>query len=515
MRQFMQYKSERSATLAEHPFVTWLAGDNVPIDRKFDFAPVMIWFIMAFRDMNLWVLRFDELTDEHFRAILNGNTEEDETHSRLFIEEWDKLGLDAKLGWRASDTLAWMFLSPDLEPFRKYQVEFIRLAIDDESDPMLRFAHSEAGEACGHVFFKASVLPADQLTAATGVDYRYFGRYHLDRELGHVIESEHEFEDQRLDPIRNAATLELGRRMFDIFDGIFDTFHGYVLDYVEPGTHPAPDAETWTLPRTEAASVDVASTTVRPHPSVRPALELLDERRWTASQHPFFRRLREGPEEAADKLRSFLPLWAMDVLGYRDLQHYVFHYDAPEGLESMINAWVSNLETHSTLFLEDWRALGLDERLGWGARETMAFCFLDEAMDVHRRNIIAFTKIGLRHPEPVLRFWLMLALERSGEAFFANTRLVAQQAEAKGVGPLDYLADRHGTAHIASEATIRSIQDHFFAQPLTFAQALAVRRLVTVVFDALEEQLDLSLEALETNRLGVMGLDQPSVVAGK
>lgn len=511
MQQFMVYKSERSAQLNKHPFVRWLAADNVGLDRKFDFAPVMIWFIMAFRDMNLWVLRFDADHADHFKDILDGNTREDETHSALFVEEWAKLRLDEKLRWQASDTLAWMFLSPYLEPFREYQVEFIRLAIDDEDDPMLRFAHSEAGEACGHIFFKASVIPAEKLTEATGIDYRYFGRYHLERELGHVIESEEEFEEQELDPIRNAATLELGRRMFDIFDGIFDAFHRYVVDFVEEDTHPLPQQAEWRLPRTPQADVDIPTTSSRPHPSVWPVKQWLDERRWKASKHPFYRRLREGPEQAADKLRGFLPLWTMDVLGYRDLQHYVFRYGAPTtDAERLINAWVSNLETHSSLFLKDWRALGLDQLLGWGARETVEFCFLDPAMDVHRRNIIAFTRLGLRHPDPVLRFWLMYALETSGESFFHSTRLVAQAAEVQGVGPLDYLSDRHDAAHVTNDDAIQLIQRRFLAEPLSLAQALTVRRLIDVVYDALEEQLYLSLEALETNRFQIPGLQPPT-----
>ncbi|MFS9599342.1 hypothetical protein Q6311_30870, partial [Klebsiella variicola] len=78
--------------------------------------------------------------------VINGNTEEDETHSRLFIADWRKLHLDEKLGWRASDTLWWLFQAAETEPFRGYAFDFARLAMDDTGDPLLRFAHSEAGE---------------------------------------------------------------------------------------------------------------------------------------------------------------------------------------------------------------------------------------------------------------------------------------------------------------------------------------------------------------------------------
>ncbi|MFD9823557.1 hypothetical protein [Streptomyces violascens] len=51
---------------------------------------------------------------------------------------------------------------------------------------MVRFGHSEAGEAAGHVFLDNTSQVAAQLTKHTGLDYRSFGSYHLDVETGHV-----------------------------------------------------------------------------------------------------------------------------------------------------------------------------------------------------------------------------------------------------------------------------------------------------------------------------------------
>jgi hypothetical protein len=506
MKQFMSYKQKRAAHLNSHPFVDWLDTDNVDIARKFDFMPVMTLFIMGFRDMNLWVIRFDDQPDEHFREIINGNTREDETHSRLFLEDWTKLDIDRKLGWAASDTLWWLFVSPDTECYRRYQVEFVKLTIDDAGDPMLRFAHSEAGEACGHVFFRHSVGPAAALSACTGIDYRYFGQYHLDRELGHVMESEGEFEDQVLLPEQRAAALGLGERMFDIFQGIFDSFKDYVDRYVETDT--VPKVQSYEPPPRkphEALEVVTPEQLQQPSFAANRLEKLLADRKRAAERHPFYTWLRANPElTAADKLRRFIPLWVMDIMGYRDLNHYVFYYDDPQDpLARRINAWVTDLETHSMLFLADWAALGMDERLGWSARETLEFCFLDPSMDVHRKNIFAFMKLGLRNPEPVLRFWLMHALEASGEAFFATTRELARAAEAEGIGPLDYLGDRHEQAHPDPRRSAAELRETFLREPLTLAQIEIAERMINVVFDALDEQLDLSLIAAEINRFAI------------
>lgn len=506
MKTFMQYKQYRSNQLDQHAFVQWLDADNVEIEQKFDIMPIMTLFIMGFRDMNLWVIRFDEQADEHYRSIINGNTYEDETHSNLFIEDWVKLDMDQKLGWSAADTLWWLFVSPQTECYRRYQVEFVKLCVDDGGDPMLRFAHSEAGEACGHVFFRHSAEQAAVLDAATGIEHRYFGKYHLDRELGHVMESENEFENEVLTPTQRARALELGGRMFDIFDGIFDSFHDYAKHNVETGMLPRP-SYTDEPPRTPPPELAPMRAIAPEHPSAAAErlTARLESRKIVAAAHPFYAWLRSAPDVApADKLRRFIPMWVMDIMGYRDLNHYVYYYDQPsDPLARMINAWVSDLETHSMLFLADWKALNMDELLGWSARETLEFCFLDPGMDVHRRNIFEFMKAGLRHPEPVLRFWLMHALEASGDAFFQHTRELAVAAEANGVGPLDYLADRHAQAHPNPQRSLTDLKAVFMAESLTPAQIEVAEGMIDLVFDALEAQLDLSLLAVTQNRFAI------------
>ena len=54
---------------------------------------------------------------------MNLGTLEDEKHSRLFLEDWRKLELDTRLGWRTSDMLWWLFVAPDQEIFRRSGIE--------------------------------------------------------------------------------------------------------------------------------------------------------------------------------------------------------------------------------------------------------------------------------------------------------------------------------------------------------------------------------------------------------
>src|SRR5262249_19558535 len=130
MKSIMDLKASRKARLAEHAFYEWVEGETARPEDKLLFAPILTVFVMNFRDINKWFLRF---TNPHskYENIINGNTLEDETHSRLFLEDWKKLALDDRLGWRASDTLWWLFLAPDTEPFRKYGMDFSRMTVVD------------------------------------------------------------------------------------------------------------------------------------------------------------------------------------------------------------------------------------------------------------------------------------------------------------------------------------------------------------------------------------------------
>ncbi len=490
MKSILALAAERKALLAAHPFFAWIRDTEVPVGIKLDIAPIMANFVMNFRDMNLWFIRFAGVSNR-FEQVINGNTEEDETHSRLFIEDWRKLRLDEKLGWRASDTLWWLFQAAETEPFRGYAFDFARMTVLDRGDPLLRFAHSEAGEACGNAFFSAISPVAAALQRETQLDYRYFGDYHLERERGHVIASEGLFDRQELDPARRARGLALANAMFDIFFGMHDCFHAYARNYVEGGIVPrrkrVPLPPMRPRPAAQAAQEQPASGR---NAEVQGALE---RRKARTARHPFYAWLQAGgPVSPLSRLRRFIPMWVMDIMGYRDLNRYALSFKSPQTPEERaFNGWVQALETHSALFLNDWDALGMDAALDWSASDTLQFLFLDPGTDVHRSNIARFTRLAIAHESSALRFWLLEALEASGEAFFANTRLLAESVERSTAIRLDYLADRHYLAH--PEGENHPGRSHpFKSQPLSAEQARIAIAMVHTVFDAVDAQLTLS-----------------------
>ncbi|MEG2630726.1 MAG: hypothetical protein RSB42_07650 [Comamonas sp.] len=501
MKNILALAAARKERLAAHPFFAWMRDAQVPLEIKLDIAPIMANFVMNFRDMNLWFIRFEGAANA-FEQVINGNTDEDETHSRLFIEDWRKLHLDDKLGWRASDALWWLFLAPETEPFRGYAFDFARMTVADRGDPLLRFAHSEAGEACGNAFFSAVSPLAVELRRQTAVDYRYFGDYHLQREQGHVIASEGVFDRQELDPQRREKGLALANAMFDIFFGMHDCFDNYARSYVGRGVVPqrTPGRLPPMRPR-PAAQPPQAQAIAGRHAEVQ---RVLESRKAATARHPFYAWLQaSGPLPPLRRLQRFVPMWVMDIMGYRDLNRYALRFKTPQQADEVaFNRWVQALETHSELFLNDWDALGMDDALGWSASDTLEFLFLDSGTDLHRGNIARFTKLALAHESTPLRFWLLEALEASGEAFFANTRELALAVERDCGLRLDYLADRHYLAH--AEGQVDPGRSYpFKSEPLSAEQAQIAIAMVHTVFDAVDAQLSLSLAVAAQDRLGI------------
>ena len=503
MREIMALRDEYQERLRQHPFYEWIRDPAVDLADKLMFMPAMTLFVMNFRDMNLWVIRFEEDDGDVLKQIINGSTTEDETHSRLFLEDWRKLHFDDHLGWRPSDVLWWLFLSEEMEDFRRMGVEFMRLSADDADDPLVRFAHSEAGEACGHVFFEHISPLAQKLGDERGLDYRYFGMFHLELETGHVLESEDVFQDQPLSEDQYERGVTLAKRMFGIFDVIHDAFYQYVERYVRTGTTPKRGATVRYVDesndsRGPAAVPSAGHTEV--HESQRALQEHLETRASRAADHGFYRWLRSSKLPPVERIQRFLPLWAFDMLGYRDLNKYVFKFTPPRNeLERSVNVIASDLESHSQLFLQDWSALGLDEMLRWPASDTLDFLFLDYFMDRHRKNLITFGMLGLRHRTALERLWLMEALEKSGHAFFENTRVIALEAEKQSGIRLDYLADRHATVHESERGEVENFK--MVRMPRGMEQH--AHGFIDTVFDALERNLAMSLDAVRENKLAV------------
>ena len=221
------------AAIDAHPLYAWMADPGVPLGRRFVFAPLFANFILGFSDLNRWFLRYPEPRDG-YEAAINAHTEEDETHSALFLEDWRELGFDAELGWGVEDTMAWYYTAPETEVFRRYAMRLTRMCVETP-DPLVRFGLMEAIETCGHVFFGHTAPLAEELSRRTGAALRYFGPYHLARETGTLIDADDLFESVVLTPEQRRRAVALVEEVF----AMFTVKNDHLLAYAQAATSGA------------------------------------------------------------------------------------------------------------------------------------------------------------------------------------------------------------------------------------------------------------------------------------
>jgi hypothetical protein len=496
MQQIWTKLNEGRATVDAHPFFAWLQADGVPLGSRFIFSPVMIDFIMSFADLNKWFLRYEN-PEGALQLSINAHTEEDATHSRLFVQNWENLKLGDTLDWPASKGLWWLFHAPQGQAVRDFGMSVLKLAVEFP-DPRVRFCMMEAIEICGDVFFEYTAPIAAQLEEQGQGQHIYYGQYHRDRENGHLQSDEGCFADYELSPEQRAraegAIASVYRAFLRVLDQLLSFSQRAVAGYRGLQGEIDEDFREELMPRSDTADAQPhfpqSVETDRAHADQRALVRQLDLRVQRLRGHSFIGWLKGGEGRPVERLRAFAPIWGIDVVGYKDFNDLVLSYTTPTSpSEQAINGVSSELAAHGALYLQDWQSLRLDELLGWRMIDVICYYFLSEDTEVHRRNMAKVKKYAMRHENPLVRWWLMFALERANEVFFGATRDVALAAESDLGVTLNFWAYRHGL----SESTGRGAQEFNFLQQAASDDELSViEQIINTVFDNFEEQFELS-----------------------
>lgn len=512
MRQIWKLLNESRSEIEQHPFFSWINSSQVPLSARFVFSPVMIDFIMSFADLNKWFLRYEDPQDE-FQQNINTHTEEDATHSRFFVENWSHLKLGDTHNWSASKGLWWLFHAEGTAAVRRFGMDILALAASFP-DPMVRFPMMEAIEICGDIFFAATAPIAKLMESQEDVEHIYYGQFHRDRETGHLQADEGCFVDAELSPEQRQNAELAARTVFTQFSKVLDELLSYSSKALADYRGLQRDTERQYLEalmppveeRDEAPRPAPGASATRVHADQAPLLATLEARMDRLRKHPLLGWLRHAPASPVHKLQGFMPLWGIDIVGYRDFNELLLRYKAPRSrAEAAINDWTRDLATHGALYLQDWKALRLDAVLGWRMIDVISYYFLSEHTEVHRHNMAKVKKLAIRHESPQLRWWLLTALERGHDVLLEATRDTALAAEQDLGITLNYWAGRHGLVEPARRA---SADYPFLEQGLSTDQRQIARAMIETVFDNLDEQFTLSLEA---TRSGVFAVAPPSI----
>jgi hypothetical protein len=209
LRELAQAKRHYSGL----PLFAFLRTELIPARDRLAFYPCLAPFVLAFSDLNRFVLR-DETSDDPLQKLINQYTYEDDHHWPWYLDDFAKLGFDR--GAHVTQVLR-SYMKDDARENRLLGMRLAQLL--HGTTPVEKFVVVEAIEETGDVLFGLTAMLAAQLEAAGGPELRYFGRFHFPREPGHGVRGYDRsvFEAIKLTALERMRCLDLSFRVFDLF----------------------------------------------------------------------------------------------------------------------------------------------------------------------------------------------------------------------------------------------------------------------------------------------------------
>jgi hypothetical protein len=209
MRELAQAKRHHAGL----PLFDFLRTGSIPVRDRLAFYPCMAPFVLAFSDLNRFVLR-DATAEDPLQQQINEYTYEVDHHWPWYLDDFAKLGFDR--GAHVTQVLR-SYMKDDARENRLLGTRLAQLL--HGTNPVEKFVVIESIEATGDVLFGLIAMLAAQLEAAGGPELRYFGRFHFPRESGHGVRGYDRavFEAIPLAAAERARCLDLAFRVFDLF----------------------------------------------------------------------------------------------------------------------------------------------------------------------------------------------------------------------------------------------------------------------------------------------------------
>ena len=209
MRELAQAKRHYSKL----PLFEFLRAESIPPHDRLAFVPCMAPFILAFSDLNRFVLRVENSTDS-VQLLINEHTREDDHHWPWYLEDFTKLGFDRTAS--ITQTLR-SYMKDGAQQNRTLGMRLAQLLYD--ATPTEKLVIVEAIEETGNVLFGLTAKIAARIQADGGPELRYLGQFHFSRETGHAMHGyDHRvLEAIALSELERMRCLDLAFRVFDMF----------------------------------------------------------------------------------------------------------------------------------------------------------------------------------------------------------------------------------------------------------------------------------------------------------
>jgi hypothetical protein len=213
MKAVMREMAQAKRHYSKLPLFDFLRSESVAPRDRLAFFPAMAPFILAFSDLNRFVLRDESSNDPHQRLV-NEHTHEDDHHWPWFLEDLTKLGHDR------STHVTQVLRSYMKDEYQHNRMLMARLAqLIYGTTPTEKLVIVEAIEETGNVVFGLTAKIASQIQAEGGPELRYLGQFHFARETGHAMHGmDHRIlEAIPLTELERMRCLDLSFRVFDLF----------------------------------------------------------------------------------------------------------------------------------------------------------------------------------------------------------------------------------------------------------------------------------------------------------
>lgn len=213
MQRVMREIAQAKKHFSKLPFFQFLRTHAVTPINRLAFYPCMAPFILAFSDLNRFLLS-DEAARDPRRRFMAARAFEDDPRWRSYLDDFTKLGFD-KLG-STSSVLRLMFR----DTTRVGRMLGTRLAqLLHGASIIEQLVIVAAIEEAGEVMFDATAKLASEIETSSGLQLCYLGKFRFTLDGGHELRDGDRqlFEAVEIDSNLRGRCLELAFLVFDEF----------------------------------------------------------------------------------------------------------------------------------------------------------------------------------------------------------------------------------------------------------------------------------------------------------
>jgi hypothetical protein len=213
MKAVMRELAQAKRHYSKLPLFEFLRCESIAPRDRLAFLPGIAPFILAFPDLNRFVLR-DETSKDPHQLLINRHTRENDHRWPAYLEDLTRLGYDRSA--HVTQVLR-SYMKDDAQHSRMLVTRLAQILYG--ATPTEKLIVVESIEATGNVFFELTAKLATRIQAEGGPELRYLGQFHFARDAGHAMQGlDHEvLESIQLTDLERVRCLDLCFRVFDLF----------------------------------------------------------------------------------------------------------------------------------------------------------------------------------------------------------------------------------------------------------------------------------------------------------